>query len=95
MEFYDYEQVLSFLATEEIPSKNERKGRTRSNFIKRAKTFTLRKGILYKHDLRVLKEEDIEQVWAEVHDAQHCGVKASWVQIKERVYWLGAYDWVK
>ena len=84
-------QIMEWHRTKSRPLEHELIGSSsRSNFVKKAKKFTLKDDQLFKKGKRVLLDDEVDQVFEECHN--HVGITNTWETIVDRYYWLGSWE---
>ena len=87
MERGDYDAILSFLTDGIVP---QNVPSTIGNFKNRASKFTIQNGKLFRDNLPVLLEEELEAVWEQIHG--HSGVNKTWDKIKSNMMYFSPMD---
>ena len=73
-------------------------GYQKTNFKRKANSFLMKGDELHRRfkgqDLKVIRFENRESIWREIHTNAHCGREATWGNFRDQFWFKNAYKWV-
>ena len=72
----EYSQISQYLINGQLP---EHFSSTKGNFISKCRKYTMDGTLLKRGGKRVLRECELEETWAQIHN--HAGINVSWAKI--------------